>query len=293
MPCARAYEPVAAAVNYSSAGGAASMPGMATGPNPTTAAALRRESVRRVGGLLRSTLEAPGRLLFPHACRACGGELAGEADPLSVCDACLAELRLTQGPACPRCAAPAVALGAGRLAPCGSCQDARFRFDAAHAAGEYGGLLRTLVLEAKHAAGEATALLLGSIVWSATGGALAGVGADVVCAVPMHWRRRLLRQTNSPELIAEVVADRLAAPFAPRLLRRTRATTPQTELARSLRLPNVRRAFALRRGYRLAGATVLLIDDILTTGATCNEASRALLEAGAGRVVVVVAARSL
>jgi len=76
-------------------------------------------------------------------------------------------------------------------------------------------------------------------------------------------------------------------------VRRRRHTEPQFSLPPSQRLPNVRRAFAVRKGYPLTGQHVLLVDDILTTGATCSEAARALKAAGAGRVSVVVAARTL
>jgi len=167
------------------------------------------------------------------------------------------------------------------------------RFDEAIAAGIYDGLLRHLVLRAKHPAEESVATSLGKLMSRRANDRLRELRPDVVATIPMHWRRRLVRQTNSPELMGEVLARSLGVPFAPRLLKRTRATKPQPSVATSDRIPNVRNAFRLRRGYALAGATVVLVDDILTTGATCSEAARALRRAGAERVVAVVAARSL
>ena len=181
---------------------------------------------------------------------------------------------------------------------CAHCRDAKWRFDGVIAAGEYADELRRLVLEAKRPAGEAIAAGLGRAAWLVGADRLTDLRPDAVVPIPMHWRRRLMRQTNSPELIAGVLARQLRgrgvrAPLAGRLLARHRPTRPQARVARSQRLPNVRRAFSVRRGYRLTGATVLLVDDILTTGATASEAAAELKRAGAGRVVLVVAAKSL
>ena len=93
--------------------------------------------------------------------------------------------------------------------------------------------------------------------------------------------------------MAEVLADRLRAPQATKLLRRCRHTPPQFSLPPSERKANVRGAFAIRLGYHLDQANVLLVDDILTTGSTCSEAARALKRAGAARVTVVVAGRTM
>lgn len=243
-------------------------------------------------------ISATADLLFPPTCFACGVSLAeAGSSNQGACEACREELSLIQGAACQRCGAPAVQLSDDRHAPCGHCRGVSLRFDAAIATGVYEGLLRRLILQAKHPSEEAVALGLGRLMADRAGEWLHQFEPDLVATVPMHWRRRLGRQTNSPEIMAEVVARRLRIPLRRRLLRRVRATTPQTQLAQTARLPNVRRAFAVRRGWtgrnQLAGKTVLLIDDILTTGATASEAARALKAAGAERVVAVVAARSL
>lgn len=241
---------------------------------------------------LRATQRVATALLLPRACFACDAPLENAEAELALCKDCAADLKLFTGPCCVRCATPLV-LVADRSLPCTHCQKQRWRFDEAIAAGEYDGLLRHLVLRAKHATEEAVSLSLGELIWRQTAERLQAIQPDVVTTIPMHWRRRLVRQTNSPELIGEVIAARLVCRFAPRLLRRVRATRQQTTLARSQRLPNVRRAMKLRRGNRIKGTTIVLIDDILTTGATCSDAARSLKRAGAARVVVVVAAKSL
>ena len=116
---------------------------------------------------------------------------------------------------------------------------------------------------------------------------------DVVVPVPMHWSRRAVRRTNAAEIVGQIVARSLGVPCASRMLRRRRNTMPQFTLPRSERFPNVRDAFVQRTSYHLRDARVLLVDDILTTGATCSDASRALRTVGAVHVDVLALARSL
>ncbi len=108
----------------------------------------------------------------------------------------------------------------------------------------------------------------------------------VVCAVPLHRSRRRRRGFNQAELIARQAARRLAVPYRP-LLRRTRATPQQARMHRAARLGNVRGAFA---SVPAEEASVLLIDDVWTTGATASACRAALLAAGAGRVRIAVVA---
>ncbi|MEM9185365.1 MAG: double zinc ribbon domain-containing protein [Planctomycetota bacterium] len=258
--------------------------------------------VRRARKRIHDAASRGVSLLLPESCVACGGELPLAAtdtpSPGPFCEPCAGDLQLFGGDCCERCGAPLVSVSsnsseAATTLPCGSCRDQRWRFDEAIAAGEYGGLLRSLTLRAKDASEEAVALSLGELMWRRSAERLREIAPDAVASVPMHWRRRLARRTNAPELMAEVIADRLGVPFAPRLIERVRATRRQPTLARSQRLPNVRAAFRAGWGHQLKAARIVLVDDILTTGATCSEAARSLKRAGAAQVVVVVAARSL
>jgi ComF family protein len=157
----------------------------------------------------------------------------------------------------------------------------------------YSGLLRELVLRMKCADGDSLSLAVGELVWRQCGERLAALEADVVVPIPLNWRRRVAHRTNSAAVLAEVLANRRGLPLAERLLRRERHTAKQSELTPPQRWENVRRAFSVRSGYHLNGAHVLLVDDVLTTGATCSEAARALRKSGAKRVTVVVAARAI
>lgn len=123
---------------------------------------------------------------------------------------------------------------------------------------------------------------------------LAGFAAPrdtIVTAVPLHKRRQAARGFNQSELIAERVAEALALPFANNLIVRVKNTAPQTEVAeRGKRIANVRGAFAPARNGAVQGKTVLVIDDVTTTGATLKECAKALRQAGAKRVIACAVA---
>lgn len=198
---------------------------------------------------------------------------------------------MLSGPVCLRCGAPVP--GQSDRAPCYRCQETKLRFDATIALGEYEGRLRDWLLAMKDRRSESLALAVGELLWERAEERLSQLAIDVVVPVPMHWRRRLARGTNSAAILAERLAERLRVPMAADLLRRTRHTPPQFSLPPSERPANVRNAFEVRNGYHLNKARVLVADDIFTTGSTCNAAAKALKKAGADYVALAVAARTL
>ncbi len=135
-------------------------------------------------------------------------------------------------------------------------------------------------------------MAVGHLLWLRRGAPLVALQADLLVPIPMHWRRRLLRGANSPELLADRLARRLGVPVANRLLIRCRNTKPQADLKPKERFGNVRGAFRTAKGYGLQGARVVLVDDVLTTGATCSEGAKVLKQAGASMVGVAVVARA-
>lgn len=114
---------------------------------------------------------------------------------------------------------------------------------------------------------------------------------DLVVPVPMHWSRRIVRGTNPAEVLAEMVAQKLQIPVALDLLQNRRKTRKQGTLLPDQRRRNVREAFSVSAGYDIKDTCILLIDDVMTTGATGDELSRMLRRAGARRVSVAVLAR--
>lgn len=243
-----------------------------------------------LGGMGRSFLD----LVYPPTCPACDEDW--ENEPTSgtpICTRCFEDLALFRTVLCEHCAAPLPDHLREPTSGCYRCRGRKLWFDRALAAGEYGGRLREIALAMKPAAGNRLSLAMGKLLWQRFGPQLGALRLDVVAPVPMHWRRRLEHRANSASVLAEVLARRLDTPFAERLLKRHRHTAPQFDLTPPQRWDNVRQAFRVRSRYRLARAHVLLVDDILTTGATCSEAAGALRRAGAAEVTVIVLARTL
>jgi ComF family protein len=168
----------------------------------------------------------------------------------------------------------------------------RFFFDGVLRLGPYEGLLREVIPRLKHWAGEGLAEALGALWAAHSEAALRELAAGLVIPVPLHWVRRLARGYNQSEALARELAARLHLPCRPGWLRRIRATPKQTEQTPSRRRTNVRGAFRVSVRAAFTGQTVLLVDDVLTTGSTASEAARALRRAGARRVVVAVLARA-
>ncbi len=114
---------------------------------------------------------------------------------------------------------------------------------------------------------------------------------DIIVPIPLHWRRQWNRGYNQAELLAEAIAKSIDRPMA-RILRRRIATPPQAQLDRSARAANIRQAFALKKRRSCAGKNILLVDDVLTTGSTIQEAATLLRRSGAKTVIAMVAART-
>lgn len=233
-------------------------------------------------------------VLFPPCCASCFAELETieRRSESAICDECLETMDLIGEPVCVRCAGPLPALAARRDG-CFRCDGRKLWFSETIALGMYDGRLRDLILRMKRADGDSVSLAMGRLLIEKQGARLGEVKADVVVPIPQHWRRRVVHRTNSAAVLAEVIARQIRVPLAERLLRRIRHTARQAELTPPERWQNVRGAFARRGGYHLNSAHVLLVDDVLTTGATCNEAARVLRRAGAERVTVAVVARAI
>jgi ComF family protein len=115
---------------------------------------------------------------------------------------------------------------------------------------------------------------------------------EMVVAVPMHWLKRIWRRTNPAETLARAVANKLGIAYAKNALVCRRYLQRQSVLSSEERRKNVRGAFRASRFARIAGKRILLVDDVMTTGATAHECCRALLAAGAASIFVAIVARS-
>ena len=228
-------------------------------------------------------------LVLPHVCGACGAEMPAAEGLCTDCN--LELLSLVSLPACRCCGATLGPNVPDRPDGCGGCPDTLGRFDRVFRLGPYAGCLRQAVRDLKYHRRQQLRRRLTRLLAERIAAGWHGSEFDLALAVPMHWRRRLRRGFDHARSIAAGIAAELDLPLGHELVR-IRNTPPQVRLPRTRRIENVRGAFAVRSTATLKGANVLLIDDVTTTGATANEATRTLLSAGAHHVVVAVFAKS-
>ena len=237
--------------------------------------------------LLRTVGRSVLNLLFPERCFACG-DLIDDAG--AICADCWAGLSFLGSPCCACCGHPfEYAVPEGVL--CGACIRRRPPYESARAAILYDDASRELVLAFKHADRTRFADAFG--LWMFRAGAAFLYGADLIVPVPLHRRRLWSRRYNQSLLLARALTRHCGVPTDPDLLRRRRNTPMQGGLSRAARRRNVQAAFAVRPGTseRVRGKTVVLVDDVLTTGATVEACTRVLRAAGASEVHVLTLAR--
>ena len=244
-----------------------------------------------IAGWLIALREALDALVFPWSCPVCGEEGSGGPFCRSCRQRLLEQSARATAAACPRCG-----LSTGPFADlrggCAVCRDRSLGFDAALALGPYDGDLQNLCLRLKHESNAWLAPWLSDLFVEARGDAISRLPRDAwIIPVPLHWWRRCRRGYNQAEALAHGLARRLNLPVH-QPLRRVVATERLARKGRTARADVMHGAFRSRTNRRLIGRTVILVDDVLTTGATCGDAARALKKAGAARVVVVVIART-
>ncbi len=243
-------------------------------------------------GLLRTTRRAVrsvGNLLLPDLCAGCSQP---DADSEGLCSQCSQQLlELVCLPYCPRCGATLPPERNAHEEGCRDCPTPLPRFTSVVRLGPYADCLRTLIGELKYRRRALLLDRLGRMLAQAVQTRLAGETFDVLQPISMHWRRRLARGSDHARTLALTVGKPMGLHVGDHLVR-VRNTPPQVHKSRTGRIENIRGAFRAEGSGALAGANVLLVDDVTTTGATANEATRVLLAAGAVRVSLAVLAKS-
>jgi len=244
---------------------------------------------------------------------------------LLICPSCQSSWNRTAISVCDRCALPLPMIrdiqSANKQSPprdasriglrCSSCAMLKFKFAQTTVLGAYRDTLQQLVLESKQTTGSTLCFSLGGLLGERILQTNVGVSSmvspesdlvdeswikripDVVCPVPMHWCRRFKRKINGPDILATGVARVVSRPVNFKLLHCIRLPKKQGMLPLEQRHKNVQFSYAVnvREARRFVGKRVLLVDDVMTSGATLNELSRLLLRNGIESVSVAVIAR--
>lgn len=225
--------------------------------------------------------------VLPPRCLSCG-EIVDE--PEALCSRCWGGITFFAPPWCMVCGLP-FPHPMGDDAVCGDCARGRRAWDRARSVLRYDKNSRRLVLALKHGDHTHMASAFGRWMHRAGGEVLAGV--DLLVPVPLHWTRLFQRRYNQAALLAQAVHSAGGPRVAADWLVRRRRTPSQGHLGPAARERNVRGGFVMRAGRDLAGKRVVIVDDVMTTGATADECARVLRRAGAVFVGVLTLARAL
>lgn len=226
------------------------------------------------------------QIVMPPTCISCADivEIQGQ-----ICGACWSNIAFIGKYQCKSCGLP-FAFDMGKGAQCQHCNAKKPIFRKVRAVCRYEGTGRRLAAKLKfhdktHLAGSMARMMFNA-------GAEVLKDADIIAPIPLHRRRKFWRKYNQAALLAkELISHDASHVYVPELIKRFRATTPQTSLTYVERQKNVAEAFVVDANVDLQGKTVLLIDDVMTTGATMNSCAKALLDAGAKKVNGLVFAR--
>lgn len=236
---------------------------------------------RRIAGTLLD-------LVYPRSCAGCGA--ASPSGSMHVCWDCFASFHVITEPFCEICGDPV----AGRVDhdfTCGACRRKRPNFDLARSAASYRGALRTVLHGFKYERLTCVSDDLVQLLRACVATHYADRRFDAVVSVPLHVVRERERTYNQSALLAAGLARAIGVEFWRRSVRRVRATESQTTLSARERRSNVRGAFECISPAWAEGRSFLLIDDVMTTGATVNEVADVLRDAGAVNVCVATVAR--
>lgn len=256
----------------------------------------------RLRPLLEEFADSLFAAVFPTHCCLCDGEVSS-AGGLGVCGGCWSGVEAWNGTSCERCGLPIVSERAADSAQvlCGACRTSETSFDQARAFGIYRGNLRLLILHLKFRRRERVGRRLGALLgqaWEKLDG-FDGDEPPLIMPVPLFRSRERERGFNQARILAEGLKRYLERKPDGKQLRiesgvlvRTRATRPQAGLKVRARRENVRGAFAVLKPGLVRGRQIVLVDDVMTTGATLSACATVLRKAGAARIYALAMARA-
>lgn len=227
-------------------------------------------------------------LIYPRRCAGCGQPAAGA--PRHICWDCRSSFHFITERYCAVCGDPVDGMVEGPFR-CSACASHPPHFDLARSAVRYRGPLKVALQAFKYRCAPGLRGDFVPLLEACIGTHYAACPLDAVASVPLHARRARERTYNQSHLLAAELAGRLRLPVAAECLRRTRPTPTQTHLTAAQRRRNVRGAFEVCNRRWVEGRSLLLVDDVMTTGATVDQCAKVLKDAGAARVYVATVAR--
>ena len=240
---------------------------------------------------LNSWLDAGLSFFYPEACQYCG---INRATPVEgyICAGCWKNVRFIQPPFCDRCGLPYE----GEITTsfeCSNCREMELHFRWARSSVAARGMVLDLIHRYKYQRALWLEPFLADLLIRPAAAALQKDQCDMIVPVPLHPLKKSEREFNQAERLAACLSRAARIPLNARALKRVVPTKTQTLLSRNERAVNVRHAFALRSKDGLSGKRVLVVDDVLTTGATTSACAKVLLAGGAAEVCVWTLARGI
>jgi ComF family protein len=238
----------------------------------------------------KTVLDAGLNLFYPPVCQICREERASAAQGY-VGPKCRGGVRWVTAPYCERCGLPFD----GEMShsfQCANCQEMKLHFSSARSSVLAEGLMLDVIHRYKYSRALWFEPFLAELLVSRAAPVLAAEPWDFVVPVPLYPVKQREREFNQAERLAARLGRAVKIPVNAVLLRRVKPTVTQTKLTREQRAANVHQAFAFCGGEKLTGEKIVLLDDVLTTGATTNACARALRRAGAGEICVWTVARA-
>jgi competence protein ComFC len=240
---------------------------------------------------IRSWLNAGLAMAYPEVCQLCGMSRATPAEGF-VCAGCRSKVRFIKRPFCERCGRPYQGAITGQF-QCPNCREHELYFGHARSAVVACERMLEVIHRYKYKRELWFEPFLAELLIGVAKPELAKEKWDYLVPVPLYPTKQREREFNQAERLAKRLSAAVQIPMNSRLVRRIRPTSTQTVLSRAEREENVRNAFAMRAGERLNGERIVLLDDVLTTGATTSACAKALRGGGAGEVCVWTVARGI
>ena len=235
-----------------------------------------------------SQLQTAVGLIYPPVCLGCNQPVDKTA---GLCGPCWRETAFIGGTVCDRCGVPLPGNDVSEMAHCDACMTDPPPWVQGRSALLYRGIGRKIVLGLKH--GDRQEIARPAALWMARAVAKTLPEDTLIAPVPLHWLRLVKRRYNQSALLGKALARETGQSWCPDLLQRLRRTQPLEGKTRAERFAMLEGAITVhpKRAERLQGRSVLIVDDVMTSGATLCSAAKACIDAGAGSIRVVTLAR--